>query len=151
MAAVTTHPVVAAQVGVWVGGWEEAVYAACAPLIAEGAVEERYATRCVEMVREHGPYIVLAPGIALAHARPEDGVLRLCLAATTLERAVPFGHDENDPVDLVFAFGSPDDRQHVGLLGALARSLGDGLADDLRAADDAVAAKVRLEEVLAGG
>lgn len=148
MAEVSRQPVLAAQVGVEVEDWQGAVRAACRPLIEAGAVEPRYADRCVEMVEAHGPYIVLAPGIALAHARPEDGVRRLGLALLRLATPVPFNHPENDPVDLVFAFGSPDREQHLGLLSALAKGLMEGLGERLRAARDGDEAEALLREVL---
>ena len=44
------------------------------------------------MVDEHGPYIVIAPGLALAHARPGPEVLADGLAVVTLAEPVPFGH-----------------------------------------------------------
>lgn len=127
--------------------WRDAVHLACAPLLEADAITDDYPRRCIEMVEEHGPYIVLAPGIALAHARPEDGVLHLGVAAITLTAPVDFDHPDNDPVDLVFAFGSPDSDQHVGLLSSLARHLVAGLADRLRAADDDRAALDVLEEI----
>ena len=127
--------------------WREAVRMACAPLVEAHAITSEYPKRCVAMIDEHGPYIVLAPGIALAHARPEDGVRQLGIAAVTLEEPVAFGHPDNDPVDVVFAFGSPDADQHVGLLSSLAEHLLAGLADRLRAADDDAAAQGVLEEV----
>lgn len=127
--------------------WKDAIHEACAPLLDAGAITDTYPARCVALVEEHGPYIVLAPGIALAHARPEDGVRQLAVAVVTLEDAVTFGHDDNDPVDLVFAFGSPDADQHVGLLSSLAGHLLSGLADRLRAADDDAAVQRVLEEV----
>ncbi len=123
-----------AQAKVEVTGWREAIRASCQPLVGSGAIEERYAERCIEIVEEQGPYIVVAPGIALAHARPENGVKRLCLSVTTLNEPVEFGHPENDPVDLVFAFGSPDSEQHIGLLQTLAERLQEGLARRLREA-----------------
>jgi len=127
--------------------WREAVRIACAPLIEADAITSEYPERCVAMIEEHGPYIVLAPGIALAHARPEDGVRRLGVAVVTLREPVSFGHPDNDPVDVVFAFGSPDAEQHVGLLSSLARHLIDGLAERLRAADDDTTAQHVLEEI----
>jgi PTS system ascorbate-specific IIA component len=103
--------------------------------------------RCIATVEELGPYMVVAPGVALAHARPEDGAVALGLSAVTLREPVEFGHAENDPVDVVFAFGSPDRDQHVGLLGALARRLTEGLADDLRKAADESEVRRLMEEV----
>lgn len=138
------EPAVAARVGVAAADWRAAVRAACAPLVDAGAVQSRYPERCIVMVEEHGPYMVLAPGLALAHARPEDGVNRLGVAAVTLSSPVDFGHPDNDPVDLVFAFGSPDADQHVGLIAALARHLATGLEQSLRAAPDDTAATAAL-------
>lgn len=123
--------------------------AACQLLVDGGAVEPRYLSRCIEMVEEHGPYMVLAPGIALAHARPEDGAIRLGLSAVTLANPVEFGHPDNDPVDLVVCFASPDQEQHVGLLGALARGFVNGLDRRLRAASTADDAAGLLQEVVA--
>jgi PTS system ascorbate-specific IIA component len=102
----------------------------------------------VELVHENGPYIVLAPGIALAHARPEDGAVALALCAVTLASPVAFGHPSNDPVDVVLAFASPDRNAHLGLLAALARHLASGLPEQLRAATSESAALARLEEVV---
>ena len=127
--------------------WKHAIREACAPLLDAGAITDTYPERCVALVEEHGPYIVLAPGIALAHARPEDGVRQLAVAVVTLAEPVAFDHPDNDPVDLVFAFGSPDTDQHVGLLSSLAGHLLTGLADRLRAAEDDAAAQRVLEEV----
>ena len=104
----------------------------CGSLFDRDAITATYIDRCIEMVEEHGPYIVIAPGIALVHARPEDGVLKLCLSVATLRNPVLFNHPENDPVDLLFAFGSPDRKQHIKLLSVLADALSNDLAEKLR-------------------
>ncbi|WP_203433897.1 PTS sugar transporter subunit IIA [Jiangella asiatica] len=135
-----TEPILDAVVGVQATDWRGAVHAACAPLVTAGALEARYPDRCVAIAEEHGPYMVLAPGLALAHARPEDGAVQLCLSAAVLSRPVEFGHDQNDPVDLVLAFGSPDDASHLELLQSLAEHLLAGLADELRLAPNRVEA-----------
>jgi PTS system ascorbate-specific IIA component len=129
--------------------WRAAVRAASQLLVDVGAAEPRYVDRCIATVEELGPYMVVAPGVALAHARPEDGAVAVGLSAITLREQVEFGHAENDPVDVVFAFGSPDRDQHVGLLGALARRLTEGLADDLRKAGDESEVTRLMEEVAA--
>ena len=134
-----------------VGDWRAAVRLACGLLEEQTAVTSTYVERCIAMVEEHGPYIVLAPGIALAHARPEDGVTRLGVSVATLAEPVRFGHEDNDPVDVVFAFGSPDKEQHVGLLSTLARHLHAGLADRLREAEDDATARSLLQEVVSDG
>lgn len=138
----------ATRVGIEARDWREAIRSVCGLLLEAGAIEAGYIERCIEMVEEHGPYMVLAPGVALAHARPEDGVIKLCLSAATLIHPVLFQHPENDPVDVVFAFGSPDDEQHIELLTALARGLSNKLDDKLRNASSEKAAQLIMEEVL---
>lgn len=122
----------AARRGVCAQDWEEATRQAGALLVGLGAATLDYVERAVALVREQGPYMVLAPGLALVHARPEDGGLALGLAVLALARPVPFGHPENDPVDLVLAFASPDARSHLELLARLARALQKGLDRALR-------------------
>ena len=108
--------------------WEEAARAAGELLVAAGSVEPRYVEAMMNVLREMGPYAVIAPGIVLLHARPEDGVLRPCLALVTLSTPVPFGHRENDPVDLVLALGAVDKHAHVAALQEMALLLGDDAA-----------------------
>ncbi len=148
MDGVVTDVVTAVLVGVKVKDWREAIRAVCEPLLEVNAIKEAYIERCIEMVDEHGPYMVVAPGIALAHARPKDGVLKLCLSAATLSDPVLFHHPDNDPVDLIFAFGSPGDKQHIRLLSALAEGLSSDLADKLRQASTQDAAEQIMDELI---
>jgi PTS system ascorbate-specific IIA component len=141
-------PAVDARVHITVSDWAAAVHAAAQLLVDGGAVTPEYADRCVQIVREQGPYIVIAPGLALAHARPEDGARALALTVVTLAAPVAFGHPSNDPVDVVLAFSSPDHDAHVGLLAALARRLTNGLDRQLRTATADAAAVAFLQEVI---
>lgn len=99
-------------------------------LAAAGAVEPRYADAMKKVMDDLGPYCVIAPGIALLHARPEDGVIRSCLSLITLQKPIEFGHSSNDPVDLAFALGALDKKSHISALAELAGYLSN--ADFLR-------------------
>lgn len=99
-----------------------------------GVAEPGYVDACIQSVHEHGPYIVLTKGVALAHARPEAGASGLGLVLVRLGSAIEFGHRANDPVDLVFALATPDGEAHVATLQKFARALAGGLADRLRSA-----------------
>ncbi|HEY9089420.1 MAG TPA: PTS sugar transporter subunit IIA, partial [Anaerolineaceae bacterium] len=63
--------------------WRAAVRAAGDLLVQTGGVEPRYVDAMLRAAEELGPYIVLAPGLALPHARPQDGALQACLALVT--------------------------------------------------------------------
>ncbi|WP_165358739.1 PTS sugar transporter subunit IIA [Haloactinopolyspora alba] len=125
---------VAGAVGVEARDWRAAVRAAAGLLVDAGAASAEYPDACVATVEEHGPYIVLTPGLALAHARPEGGAHASGVVAARLAAPVEFGHPDNDPVDLVLAFSATDDGDHVAMLAGLAKRLQAGLADELRAA-----------------
>ncbi|MFG6128711.1 PTS sugar transporter subunit IIA, partial [Staphylococcus aureus] len=44
------------------------------PLLQEQVIEQCYVEAMIESVNELGPYIVIAPEIAIAHARPNNNV-----------------------------------------------------------------------------
>lgn len=107
------------------GNWEEAVRAVGRLLVDTEAVEERYVEGMIRTTKELGPYIVIAPGVAIPHSRPEDGVLSPCLAFARLKTPVEFGNKDNDPVHILFALGAVDHEQHVEAIQQIAEILMD--------------------------
>lgn len=116
-------PVHAVRVGVSVGDWREAIKAAGELLVAGGAATAGYTDEMIRTVEEHGPYIVIAPGLALAHARPSPAVLRTGLSWAGLAAPVCFGSEPNDPVRAVVGLAAVDHDAHSGGLARLARML----------------------------
>ncbi len=104
--------------------WQDAVRAAGNLLVEAGFAEPRYIDAMLRTVEELGPYIVIAPGIALPHARPDEGVLQTGFATASLASPVEFGNPDNDPVYLAVAFCAPDKSAHIGSLSRLAKALG---------------------------
>ena len=115
----------AIALGATASDWRGAVRAAGDALHAAGAAEPGYADRMVAMVEEYGPYIVIAPGLALAHARPGPDVLRPGLALVTLATPVSFGHAHNDPVCVVIGLAATEADQHVASVAGLANVFND--------------------------
>lgn len=106
-----------------VNDWKDAVEAGGALLVQTGKCEPRYVDAMVNAVRDMGPYMVLAPGLALAHARPEDGALQVGMSIVTLSTPVDFGSEANDPVKLVISFCGVDHTSHIEMLKMLAEFL----------------------------
>ncbi len=115
----------AIRLNVSAADWREAVQACGDALIAGGITTPAYTGQMIATVEQLGPYIVIAPGIALAHARPSEAVLRPGLSWVTLAHPVRFGHKDNDPVTLVIGLAAPDDHSHVQALATLAGLLED--------------------------
>ncbi|MCS6963222.1 PTS sugar transporter subunit IIA [Thermoflexus sp.] len=118
-------PESAIRVNVPAENWREAIRACGEVLAATGAVDPAYIDQMIAVVEELGPYIVIAPGIALAHARPSPAVHRVGFSWIFLEHPVPFGHAENDPVRMVIGLAAPDPQSHVQALATLAELLAD--------------------------
>ncbi len=100
--------------------WEGALTQAVALLEADLRVTSEYLVEVLAANQKLGPYFVIAPGIAIAHAAPGVGVLETGMALLRLEQPVVSGSN-NDPVRLVFAFCSVDADSHVELLASFAR------------------------------
>lgn len=52
-------------------------------------------------------------GIAMPHARPEEGANKLSLALTLIPSGVNFDADENDPVKLLIVLAATDSTSHI--------------------------------------
>ncbi|NMC46277.1 MAG: PTS transporter subunit EIIA [Chloroflexi bacterium] len=108
------------ELNIAVENWEEALQQGAQLLIEDGGVEPRYLDAMIAMVKELGPYVVIAPGLALGHAGPDKGVKRTCFSLVTLKTPVNFGVPVNDPVDVVFSFAAPNKEEHMQALRDLA-------------------------------
>ena len=107
------------------GNRTEAIKLAGDLLQKSGRASTDYVTSMIDAVEKFGPYIVIAPGIALAHGKPEAGVIQDGLSLVVLREPLAFGHGENDPVELVFGLAAMDHVSHLGLMAELASFLGD--------------------------
>ncbi|HSV92639.1 MAG TPA: PTS sugar transporter subunit IIA [Desulfobacterales bacterium] len=144
-------PEQAIRTGVFAADWRVAVRAAGDALVASGSTTSAYTDEMIETVEQLGPYMVIAPGIALAHARPSPAVRRTGLSLVTLAQPVAFGHRTNDPVRLVIGLAAPDSSDHVAALATLAEFLADGERQAaLLAAADAAAVRALIEAYEAG-
>ena len=63
---------------------------------------------------------MLAPGLAMPHARPEEGAKGLGLSLLKLQQGVSFGSEEFDPVDIIIMLAAPDKHSHIEMISALA-------------------------------
>jgi len=105
-----------------VKNWIEAVKLSGTLLAVDGVVEERYIDAMVKVTEELGPYAVIAPGVAIPHARPEDGAREIGLSILVVKNGVNFS-SPNDPVYVVIGFAAIDKTSHLGILKELAELL----------------------------
>lgn len=94
-------------------------------LVQSGKAKHAYVASMLEAVERFGPYIVIAPGIALAHGKPSEGVIETGLSLLVLKQAIEFQHSQNDPVQLVFGLAATDHESHIETMAMLAEVLSD--------------------------
>lgn len=119
-----------------VTSWEEAVRIGGQMLEKDQVIESSYAEKMLSVSKELGPYVVIAPGIAIPHARPEDGAKRFGLSLLVIRNGVNFG-SHNDPVFLVLCFATPNKEAHLEFL----KQLGEILQNSERIAGEMVRLK----------
>lgn len=107
------------DVNVSVNDWEEAVRYGGKLLKEKGVIEQTYIESMVDTVKELGPYIVIAPRIAMPHASSKDGVNEIGISLITLSDPIEFGNEENDPVKIVVTLATVDHSTHLKALGEL--------------------------------
>ncbi len=98
--------------------WQEAVKLGCTLLEEKGYIEPRYYEAILEQTEKLGPFYLLAPGLAMPHARPEDGVKKSGFAIVTLKDPVMFGDIDNDPIDILITLAAENTDFHnrVGIV-----------------------------------
>jgi PTS system ascorbate-specific IIA component len=98
--------------------WQQAVKLGVDLLVDAGIVEPRYFDAILAGVEKFGPYFILAPGLAMPHGRPEEGVLKTGFALVTLKTPVRFGDEDNDPIDILITMAAVDAKAHqeVGIM-----------------------------------
>jgi ascorbate PTS system EIIA or EIIAB component len=126
--------------------WQAAIEAVARPLLQEQAISQRYVDTIIQQKQDIGPYFVIAPRIAMPHARPEQGAEKLGLSVLKLAQGVNFDAEENDPVDILFMFAAPDSNSHIEMITQLAEVLSDEekMAQVLSAANQAELSRLLL-------
>ncbi|MBY6052595.1 BglG family transcription antiterminator [Cytobacillus firmus] len=123
--------------------WQEALQMASQPLLADQSISQNYIDAMIENVKEMGPYIVIAPGIALPHARPEAGVNKLGMSFLQLKENCAFSEKPEHQVRLFFVLAAIDNETHLKALSQLSKMLSD--SDNLEKLQNADTAADVLE------
>lgn len=100
--------------------WKQAITLSAQPLLAKEAITEDHIQAIFNSHQELGPYYVLAPGLAMPHARPEQGAIKNGLSLLHIKQGVSFDAEENDPVYVVIMLCALSGEEHINMITALA-------------------------------
>src|SRR5699024_1883651 len=84
-----------------IDSWEAAIETASRPLLESGKIEYGYVEEMMQNVHELGPYIVISPQIAIAHAIPDGTVNAVSLSLLKLGSPVNFS-ERNHEAAIIF-------------------------------------------------
>lgn len=94
--------------------WREAIKVASEPLLSQKSITTKYVQAMIDLVEEHGAYIVLKNKIAIAHARPEEGANRLSVSLLMNKKKIEF--EENVGIHYLFVLSSTNPKAHLQIL-----------------------------------
>ncbi|UOQ45458.1 BglG family transcription antiterminator [Halobacillus salinarum] len=106
-----------------VSSWQEAIEIAAEPLVKQQSIRPQYIQAMIDNVNELGPYIVIAPRIAIPHARPEAGVEKLGMSFLRVTEPVYFSEQEKHRAQLVIVLAAIDNQTHLTALAQLTEML----------------------------
>lgn len=112
------------QLNVKADDWKDSMIKSGNLLVESGYITKDYIDLTIQCVEENGPYIVITPGLALSHSRPDVSVKKTGLSLITLSEPVCF-NSENDPVDIVLTLAATDDTSHLEKLQGMAEFISD--------------------------
>ena len=113
-----------------VADWKAAIRLASTPLVENGSVTTGYVEAMIDNVLELGPYIVIAPQIALPHARPEQGVNQVGMSMLCLGESVSFSDKKEHDVRLLVVLAAADNESHLQALAQLSELLSEPKAEE---------------------
>ncbi|NLC41238.1 MAG: PTS sugar transporter subunit IIA [Erysipelothrix sp.] len=111
-----------------VDSWEEAIRVSCKPLIENDIVDENYPQLLIDSVKEHGPYIVLLPNLAMPHTSQNAvGVKNTAIAFTRFKKPISFVEgDPSKDAQVFFTLAAENETKHMQNMAGLFELLSEG-------------------------
>lgn len=103
--------------------WQQAIQLSAQPLIKTGKISNEYVDAIIKNVNDNGPYINIGTEIALAHARPDQGVKKLGMSLLLLDHDIDLV-DNKHKIRLIIVLAAIDSTSHLKALSELAQILG---------------------------
>lgn len=126
-----------------VNSWEEAIKIASEPMLRDGLIEERYIDGMIKNVIENGTYIIILPGLAIPHTRPELGAKKTGVSVLKINEGVLFPDDKE--VKIMFVLSAKDAEAHLDMVSELTEVfMDDEIMDKVFESKDAE----RIKEIL---
>lgn len=104
--------------------WKDAINLGVDLLVENHAATNDLKQAIIEVINQHGPYFVIAPKLALAHASPKNYCLKPALSLVVFKDVVPFSDDDKHNVNVLVTLSAPDSSSHMDLIAKFAKIFG---------------------------
>ena len=120
-----------------IDSYQEAIHLCFKPLLDQQYITQEYAKNVIEKGKELNFYYLLTQGMAMPHARPEDGALKNGISFLLVKDGVQFESHEFNPVYCLVGLVATDSDSHILNMMDIATIFGDNLliVDELRKAN----------------
>ncbi|MGL5205729.1 MAG: PTS sugar transporter subunit IIA [Metamycoplasmataceae bacterium] len=96
--------------------WKEAINEGVDLLVKNDSCLPIFADKIIESVEKFGPYFILMPKLALAHAAPGDYIKKNGLSLIVFKENIKFSDSSSHDVQLLFTLAAKDESSHIDLL-----------------------------------
>ena len=103
--------------------WKRAIEITAFPLLYSNKIYARYVKRMIQIIEEEKPFIMIADGVAVAHAGVDDGVSKVGISLTIFPEKICFNDYMN--VDILIVLATPNTKAHLYAFGQLLEILED--------------------------
>lgn len=129
--------------------WREAIAESCQLLLAKQIINQTYIDEIIRCVEEHGPYIVIVPGVAMPHSSEDsEGVFGTAISFTKMKKPIQFeSEDEEKSAVLFFTLAAKNAAEHMENIQNLSEMLmTEGLIERLMATESIEDYQVVMQE-----
>ncbi|MEK5389867.1 BglG family transcription antiterminator [Margalitia sp. FSL K6-0131] len=128
--------------------WKTAIRMAAEPLQKTQKIQNTYIDAMIKKVTDIGAYIYLGKGIAIPHARPEEGVNQLGMSFLRTKTPVLLLDDQERPTDIFICLAAIDNHTHLKALSQLTKFLSND--DSLQALKEVATAEELIHLIKKG-
>ena len=115
--------------------WKEAIQESCTQLLQKKIIDQSYVEEIIQCVNQHGPYIVIVPGVAMPHSSEKSkGVHDTAISFTKMKNPIVFENEGEEEVtaSLFFTLAAKDSEAHMRNIQRLSEMLmTDGIIERL--------------------
>lgn len=96
--------------------WKEAIREGVGLLSTNNYCGSQLSEEIIKSVEKHGPYFIIMPGVALAHAEPTKHNYKIGISLIKFNQVISFSDEKRHDINLLFTLSAVDANSHLDIL-----------------------------------